>query len=445
MRVNVMIMTTARFALSAVRTRFVLLGLWLLLGVPAFAQLVVYEMDFRRTHGFNDRPFLGGYFVGPVTGGTASFVFAQTGSNGVAVVPVDNGGRLFRAVTDEGEVRWVAQGQVGGSSSTPDTPDDQPPTNPDTDTPTETEGGVNSGVSISTGSLLATGNADFNERFRTPLVVFESRIARSLRGRSIASSSAPFATATDDDDDESTPPTMSNDKRIGFVSRGDWRLDYNERQTTEVNRQDMTLTEATNYLEELLLSQYDSGGEPVDRTLRILTTSPLPAGTVSQVYSTQLQSAGGTGTRSWALASGSTLPAGLALAPTGLISGTPTTAGTFSFSLILQDGSSPPQTVSRRYSLTVAARLAITTTSPLTNGKVGDVYATVTLATTGQTGALTWSLNPGSALPAGLTLSAAGQIAGTPTAAGLFTFTIRVQDAGSGQVATQNFQITIDP
>ena len=438
-------MMTACFALSAIRTRFVLLGLWLLLAVPGFAQLVVYEMDFQRTHGFNDRPFLGGYFVGPVTGGTASFVFVQGGSSGVAVVPVENGGRLFRAVTDDGKVKWVAQGQVGGGGTTPPATDDGTTGEATPDAPSETEGVVNNGVSISTGSLLATGGADFNATLRTPLVTFESRIASSLKGRSISSSSAPFAAEIDDDDDETTPPVASNDRRIGFVSRGDWRLGYDERQTAEVNRQDMTLSEATNYLEQLLLSQFEGGGQPVDRTLRILTSSPLPGATVSQIYAAQLQGTGGTGARSWSLASGSALPAGLSLAPTGLISGTPTTAGAFKFSVILQDSASPPQTVSRRYSLTVAARLTITTASPLANGRVGEVYPTVTLSTTGQTGALTWTLNPGSALPAGLSLSTAGQIAGTPTVAGAFTFTIRVQDSTSGQVATQNFQLTIDP
>jgi Putative Ig domain len=55
----------------------------------------------------------------------------------------------------------------------------------------------------------------------------------------------------------------------------------------------------------------------------------------------------------------------------------------------------------------------------------------------------TWTLAGGS-LPPGLTLSANGQILGTPTATGTFSFTARVTDAG-GQTATQTFSQTISP
>jgi hypothetical protein len=103
-------MTRLFDAISAARARLMVLGLFLMAAIPAAGQLVVYEMDFKRTDGFNDRPFLGGYFVAPVTGGTGSFVFTQQGADGVAVVPVNDGGRLFRAVTDEGEVNWGGGG-----------------------------------------------------------------------------------------------------------------------------------------------------------------------------------------------------------------------------------------------------------------------------------------------------------------------------------------------
>jgi hypothetical protein len=75
------------------------------------------------------------------------------------------------------------------------------------------------------------------------------------------------------------------------------------------------------------------GGNPV----LILTTS-LPQATVGQVYSAQLLAQGGTPPIVWSVISGS-LPNGLSLnGSTGIISGTPTTAGTSNFEVLALDG-----------------------------------------------------------------------------------------------------------
>jgi hypothetical protein len=418
-------MTRLFEAISAIRARALAVGIILLAAWPAAAQLVVYEMDFKRTDGFNDRPFLGGYFVAPVTGGTGSFVFTQRGNGGIAVVPVNDGGRLFRSVTDEGVVNWVAQAQVGGTTTESGTETDD---DADDDTDTDTDDTVET-FSVSTGSFLATGRANGEETFRTPLVRFSTRIARTLEGRTISASSEPI---------------NESDTRIGFVSRGDWRLKYDEKQTGIVNKEDMDLTEATDYLEGVLTG---GGAGPVDTTLRIVSTSPLTEGTVGTTYSVQLNGAGGTGTRTWSLASASTLPAGLTLSSAGLIAGTPTTAGTTTFSVLLQDGSTPPQTTSRSFSLTVNAAFVISTASPLPSGTKDAPYATVNLATDGERGVVTYSVVTvvGQSLPPGITL-VGEQIAGTPTVAGTFNFTIRADDAGPpAGTTTKVFQLVVDP
>jgi len=79
----------------------------------------------------------------------------------------------------------------------------------------------------------------------------------------------------------------------------------------------------------------------------------------------------------------------------------------------------------------------------LANGTVGISYA-VTLGTTGGDGSpINWTLVPGSSsLPPGLSLTAGGQIIGTPTTAGVFPFEVRAQD--DDQVAEGSFSITID-
>jgi len=83
--------------------------------------------------------------------------------------------------------------------------------------------------------------------------------------------------------------------------------------------------------------------------------------------------------------------------------------------------------------------LAITTTS-LPNGTVGQAYSTQ-LSATGGTSPYSWSISSGS-LPVGLSLSPAGVISGTPTAAGAPTFTVSVSDATS-QAASHNFTLTV--
>jgi hypothetical protein len=86
--------------------------------------------------------------------------------------------------------------------------------------------------------------------------------------------------------------------------------------------------------------------------------------------------------------------------------------------------------------------LTITTTS-LPGGTLGTAYS-ATLAATGGTTPLIWSLASGSSLPAGLTLSSDGVISGTPSAAGDATFTVQVADSSSPQqTASQQFDIDV--
>jgi len=83
--------------------------------------------------------------------------------------------------------------------------------------------------------------------------------------------------------------------------------------------------------------------------------------------------------------------------------------------------------------------LAISTPS-LADGAVGSVYSQ-TLAATGGTTAYTWTVTTGT-LPASLSLSAAGAISGTPTAAGTASFTVKVTDSAS-PAATATMALSI--
>jgi hypothetical protein len=86
--------------------------------------------------------------------------------------------------------------------------------------------------------------------------------------------------------------------------------------------------------------------------------------------------------------------------------------------------------------------LTIATTSPLAGGTVGTQYAQTFIAF-GGTSPYSWALVPDSgSLPAGLTLGANGLLSGTPSASGVFTFTVKVNDAASG-TAQRVFSINV--
>ena len=178
----------------------------------------------------------------------------------------------------------------------------------------------------------------------------------------------------------------------------------------------------------------NSENTPLPAPLAVSTTT-LPGGIVSSAFSQSLAATGGTTPYTWAVASG-TLPAGLTLSAAGVISGTPTAAGTSSFTVRVTDSAAATATRALSIDITAAtlpAPLAVSTAT-LPGGIVSSAYSQ-SLAATGGTTPYTWAVAIGT-LPAGLTLSAAGVISGTPTAAGTSNFTVRVTDASAPAATT---------
>jgi len=168
----------------------------------------------------------------------------------------------------------------------------------------------------------------------------------------------------------------------------------------------------------------------INSQLEIITTSPLPSGMVGANYSQTVKAIGGSTPYTWAVSQGS-LPGGLSLnASTGLISGTPTTAGAPKFGIQVTD--SNHDTVAKAFAVTIYAPLLITTTSPLPAGTVTVPYSQ-TFAASGGAGGYTWSAT---GLPSWLTLTTAGALTGTPPVTAVdLAFTVKVTDSAGNSTS----------
>jgi hypothetical protein len=185
-------------------------------------------------------------------------------------------------------------------------------------------------------------------------------------------------------------------------------------------------------------AQSQSGSK--DYTLLIagtLTINPasLPNGTINTAYTQQLTATGAT---TWAVTAGA-LPGGLTLNPTtGAITGTPTASGTFPFTVTATDAQS--QSGTRAYSLVILNVLTIAPAT-LANGTAGTAYNQTLTATPAST-SVTWAVSAGT-LPTGLTLNPqTGQLTGTPTAPGQYTFTATATDLLT-QTGSRAYTVTI--
>jgi Putative Ig domain len=156
-----------------------------------------------------------------------------------------------------------------------------------------------------------------------------------------------------------------------------------------------------------------------------LTPSVTPTATAYAPYSQALTTGGGTAPYTYVITEG-TLPPGLTLAPTGALSGVPTKAGTYQFTIKATD--SLGFTTSRPYTVTIGWPALTFDPLRLKAGTQNKVYYGRVRAFGGR-GPYTYSLKAGSKrLPRGLTLAPNGVITGKPKVFGTFTFTVAVVD-----------------
>lgn len=154
-------------------------------------------------------------------------------------------------------------------------------------------------------------------------------------------------------------------------------------------------------------------------------------------YSVVLSGAGGTAPYTFAVAAGSTLPSGLALSANGSLTGIVSFVGQYNFTIKVTDGNG--QAATRTYNLKVVVN-AVVIDVPIADGAYGKQYDQFFTSSAG-TAPYVYSLSGGT-LPTGLQLANTGELYGTPTLAGSFSFWITAVDR-VGNMGTYPFTVTI--
>ncbi|MBI3483892.1 MAG: putative Ig domain-containing protein [Acidobacteria bacterium] len=183
----------------------------------------------------------------------------------------------------------------------------------------------------------------------------------------------------------------------------------------------------------------------------LIAPSSLPAAGVGFPYNVTLAVGGGTPPYTWGTANGiPSPPPGLTFDPaTGILSGTPTTAGNFVTFLSVKDSGSPPQTAYAGSGVWVVDRLTITKPR-MKDGVTGKVYPGDTMEAAGGQPPFTWSNVPQqyapNNLPPGISLAAEGSLSGQPTTSGTYFPVIEVRDSSNPpRVATSSPLVVISP
>jgi uncharacterized protein (TIGR03437 family) len=300
--------------------------------------------------------------------------------------------------------------------------------------------------------------------------------AQCEEGPPISPSSAPNATVGDYYNLQLTETGVPEDEQIAWgISSGSLPpgLTLNTDSTTPTTTISGTPTTVGNYTFTVEAEFNNSNMQCSTQTytievnqFAITNTSPLPAATVGTAYSEQLQTANAEGTVNWYINCppnancnpGGPLPAaGLTLnGTTGLISGTPTSPGTYTFTVQAEYNDSATFTATKQLSLTVASAAPVCmptmtpASGPLPPGDINVGYTPVQFMVSGCPGPFTITANATPIqpypLPNGFSLNNA-TLSGTPGQTGTFSFSITATSpSGPNQTSvTNNYTLVINP
>src|SRR3954447_5593997 len=178
----------------------------------------------------------------------------------------------------------------------------------------------------------------------------------------------------------------------------------------------------------------------------ITVTNPATnTGTVDAPFSATFTQSGAIGATTFSVASG-TLPSGLTLSASGVLSGTPQVPGTFSVTVKVTDSNGCTGT-GPTYTLTISCQTITVINPSSTTGMYNTPLSgsfTFTQSGVGTHTPAVFSINSGS-LPPGVSLSTSGVLSGTPTQTGVFSITVKVTDANGCSGIGSTYTLSIAP
>lgn len=157
-----------------------------------------------------------------------------------------------------------------------------------------------------------------------------------------------------------------------------------------------------------------------------IVPSTLPTGRVAEIYSIRFDAGGAPSQAQFSIAAGS-MPPGLTLSANGDLSGSPTTEGTFNFTVLATAPNGCPEEASYELVIRRACQEITINPSRMPRASFGASYS-VQLSASGGTSPYAYVI--GGALPPGLTLRG-DVITGVATTLGIFPFTVFLADADS--------------
>jgi large repetitive protein len=182
----------------------------------------------------------------------------------------------------------------------------------------------------------------------------------------------------------------------------------------------------------------------------------IPPGQAGVPYSFQLTSISGQTPFTFSLDVGGYLPSGMGLSSSGLLSGTPADPGNYLLYAIITDANSVVQHLTQALTVYPAGHpigLDVSQNAFLPSGTVSTPYAfgLNTQVTQGWgTAPFTWTVASGNSLPPGLSVVAgsggsSATLAGTPSSAGQYTFSLLVTDANGRVALSYNDVMDVSP